>query len=122
MKVLYIEDNSSDYRLFTILIEKIDPDIIISHVSSLEAAALVLKEKKYDLIVLDCFLPDSLGPETALQFIRDHKNGNILVLTAITDTPFIFKCMKAGARDYLSKIDMSKNNLQRIIDYVRAES
>jgi len=122
LKILYIEDNRADWVYLGRLVHQIDPSIEILNVTSLNEANEFLKEHSFDLIFLDCFLVDSIDLENTLTFIKTHASFPILLLTGLEDVSSVYKCMQAGAKDFISKSKMNKDHIERWIHYVRAKS
>lgn len=61
-----------------------------------------VKDKEYQLVVLDVMMPGISGFEV-LERIRDMSNVPILMLTAKDDSTSKVKGLRAGADDYLTK-------------------
>lgn len=61
-----------------------------------------VKDKEYQLVVLDVMMPGISGFEV-LERIRDMSNVPILMLTAKDDSASKVKGLRAGADDYLTK-------------------
>ncbi len=62
-----------------------------------------IKEKYYDLILLDLEMEEIRG-EKVLQFVNDnYPNLQIIVLTGRTDIRTAIECIKLGAYDFISK-------------------
>ena len=62
-----------------------------------------LKEKNYDLIVLDVMLPEMSGMEFAKEIRTHNKTTFILMLTALSTTKDKIMGLDSGADDYLVK-------------------
>lgn len=63
-----------------------------------------LKEKKYDLILMDVMMPVLDGVNAAIQIRESEKNSNnritIIAMTAVSDKE---RCISAGMDDYIFK-------------------
>ncbi len=101
MKILLIEDEA----LVANLIERglRGEGWSVDGVSSAEAAASVLREKRYDVLILDRTLPGQSG----LEFCKELRSSGVftpvLMLTALGDVADKIDGLSAGADDYLSK-------------------
>ncbi|MGA1824725.1 MAG: response regulator [bacterium] len=78
-RVLYAEDELSNRRLLQLKLEKVGIDCDIAE-DGIEAIRMS-KENKYDLIILDHYMPGMDGIEVASK-IREHNPG--IPLIAIT--------------------------------------
>jgi len=75
----------------------------VQHVDDGEEALKLLKEKKFDLIILDLILPGISGEEI-LRKMREKKDTTpVIVLTSVDDAEIKTKLLNAGADDYLVK-------------------
>lgn len=70
--------------------------------SSAEAIRL-LRERSFDLVLLDISLPDKNGIETLKQIKRDKPLLPVIMLSMHAEDEFGVRAMKAGASGYVSK-------------------
>ncbi len=68
-----------------------------------EAARLLMKTHKFDLIILDVMLPGTSGTDFAREIRGGGWNGFILMLTALSTTSDKIAGLDSGADDYLTK-------------------
>ncbi len=68
-----------------------------------EAARLLMKTHKFDLLILDVMLPGTSGTEFAREVRGSGWNGFILMLTALSTTSDKIAGLDSGADDYLTK-------------------
>jgi len=103
-KVLLVEDNEINFKLFSKILKNlnIDYDIAINGVEAVTAFEL----NDYDLIFMDVQLPIMDGYETTKK-IRELENGKrhipIIAMTAYAMEGDRDKCIEAGMDDYISK-------------------
>lgn len=79
----------------------------------------LLKNKKYDLIILDVMLPEMSGIDFAREVRGGGYNGCVLMLTALGTTKDKITGLDAGADDYLAKPFEFDELLARIRALVR---
>jgi len=108
-----------DSRRYRILVAEDDPINQLVAVRQLEAfgyevaavsngleALAVLEESSYDLILMDCQMPEMDGYETARR-LRDRAGGRprqkIVALTAHAFKEDLERCLEAGMDDYITK-------------------
>ena len=104
-KVLVVEDNEINQLVALGMLESLGYDVDTADNGLLALTAL--DESRYDVILMDCQMPEMDGYE-ATQKIREHSNPEvsstpIIALTANAMSGDAEKCLKAGMDDYLSK-------------------
>lgn len=105
--ILVVEDNVINQKVITAALARfnITPDVAPNGLKALE----LLEKNRYDLILMDCQMPQLDGYETT-QRIRALTSGEhvsselpIVALTATNTENEREKCLAAGMNDYLSK-------------------
>ncbi len=103
-KILLAEDNAVNSKLFCRLLQtrNLECDVATDGAEVLKAC----REKKYDIIFMDCQMPEIDGLE-ATRRIRSSETGEhrtaIVALTACSLQGDVEKCLAAGMDDYLAK-------------------
>ena len=115
-KVLIIDDDKELCALIkqSILQESIEADCCYSGKSGL----LQLKEKEYQLVILDVMMPGFDGFET-LEQIRQESSLPILMFTSKNDSASKVRGLRAGADDYLTKPFDMDELVARIVSLIR---
>jgi len=118
IKVLLVEDNQIDAQITKeILAASLTIHFEVLHVISLEKALKALKKEKYEVILLDYLLPDSMGIDTIVAIQEKVPTIPILVLTWTEDEKIIDQVINKGAQDLLIKGEMLAGSLIRSISY-----
>jgi signal transduction histidine kinase/CheY-like chemotaxis protein len=126
MRILIAEDNVVNQRVSTHLLRKLGAQVrcVGNGVEALQA----LRDQAYDLVLMDCQMPEMDGYEASRQ-IRAGGNGilnpaiPIIALTAHALASDRDKCIAAGMNDYLTKpIDTARlqDALSRSVNAVRS--
>lgn len=98
--VLVVEDDESILDLIEIYLE--NENYIIKGATSSEQALKYIKEKEFDLAILDIMLPDKDGYYLCKK-IRESFNYPIIMLTSKDDESSKIKGLTFGADDYVTK-------------------
>ncbi len=55
------------------------------------------------VVFLDWIMPHISGAELLKQIVSQHPNIPVIIMTAVTDTETVVKCIRQGASDYITK-------------------
>ena len=104
-RVLLVEDNPTNQEVAKTFIESLGCTVTVSDNGLIALTAL--RRTEYDLIFMDCLMPELDGFETTRQIRaleREHSRRTpIIALTADTTPEGQAACRAAGMDDYLSK-------------------
>lgn len=90
----------------------------VDHTEWLNSSLQLLRNKEYDLVLLDLGLEDSQGVDTAVSVIREAPNLPVVVLSGQEDMDIAQVSLRAGAQDFVVKSsDMTVGQLERVILY-----
>jgi len=117
VRILLVEDNSSDALLIRKSLGRSPIPFHIEHVERIADAAEFLHENTVDAILLDLGLPDGVGLKnlTRLQAIDDRLP--IVIHTVEDNEAAALEAMKAGAQDFLTKDLIDDRHLVRALTY-----
>jgi CheY-like chemotaxis protein len=109
-RILIAEDNPVNQRVALRLVEKLGYSA--DTVSNGAQALIALSRTHYDLVLMDCMMPELDGFETTRQ-IRIRENGRdrlpVIAMTANAMKGDRERCLESGMDDYLSKpIDLAR--------------
>ena len=121
IKVLIVDDNSDDVYLIKELLKDITViQFELLHEKSLNSALELIennKNNKFDCILLDLNLPDSLGTDTLKNMLNRFPGLSVVILTALDDEDIALKLLQDGAQDYLVKGKINGEIVYRSIRY-----
>jgi len=119
--ILVVEDSKTFNKIITNKLQDFSQDI--DQVYTLHTALDALKEKKYDLIILDLHLPDGEGLELIYE-IKSLTETKIIVLTSLQDESLREELFRCGILDYIikdSNINYSITEVMKLIEHITAE-
>jgi PAS domain S-box-containing protein len=118
IRVLLVEDNPGDARLFNELVRDTGAgQWKLVQVDRLSAALERLRHETFDVMLLDLSLPDADGLDTLIRAHTEAPKVPIVVLTGHDDEALAVRAVRAGAQDYLVKGRMDGDLLVRSIRY-----
>lgn len=118
LRALLVEDNSADARLIMELLKDAGGESIdLVHVDTLHDALDLLSKERFDVVLLDLFLPDGEGLPTISKLLSANPSLPVVVLTAHGDESLGIKAVGWGAQDYLIKDRTDGDLLMRSIHY-----
>jgi PAS domain S-box-containing protein len=118
-RLLLVEDNETNQEVAVAILETLgyrDVDVASNGREALEA----LSQKDFDLVLMDCQMPEMDGYEASRWIrhpstrVRNH-NLPIVAMTAYGLDGDRTKCLEAGMNDYLSK-PVRRDVLEKILD------
>ena len=107
LKVLLVEDNPGDARLFEEHLRESPVEATLRHERTLEKGLSVLGEDPPDDLVLDLGLPDSEGTSAIRAATASAPQVPIVVLTGEAGLQTAMQAQEAGAADYLRKEELT---------------
>ncbi len=120
LQILLVEDNPGDARLISEYLTSIQTVLIeIDNAKELGECKNYIRNKHYDVILLDLNLPDSKGIDTIRNVLKISNGTPIVVLTGLADEEIAFEAIQIGAQDYLVKDDIDSNVLLKTIRYAQ---
>jgi signal transduction histidine kinase len=104
LTILLAEDNPVNQKVAQLQLAKLGFQHIET-VSNGQAVLNALKQKNYDLILMDCQMPLMDGYEATekIRAIPDHNNLPIIAMTAQAMESDREHCLKVGMNDYIAK-------------------
>lgn len=116
IRVLLIEDNPGDARLFREAIaEATHIAYVLAHCDRLSTALDRLQTERFDIILSDLSLPDSEAQHTFEQILAKAPHTPMVVLTGRSDDELALQAVQAGAQDYLIKNEVTGSGVTRAI-------
>ncbi|MEH2114305.1 hybrid sensor histidine kinase/response regulator [Nostoc sp.] len=132
--ILLVEDSATDAHLLhqiflhayqeewqMLHVERLSEAIDASRensASTLDNSQLVSRrQRRFDLVLLDLSLPDSIGLDTLKEYRAAVPDIPVVVLTGLDDEDLAMQALAEGAQDYLVKDQITIQRLVRAIRY-----
>ena len=113
LRVLFVEDSDNDFRLVQ---RELRDVATVDAARDRPAFESIIKEKKFDVVLVDFSLPTFSGPE-AISMLKD-KDVPVILVTGSIDHRTASTYLRSGAVDYFLKNDLLKDSLARLSDAV----
>lgn len=119
IKLLLVDDDAADRKIVKLALKRSSNvmDFNVETAETLSQATEYLKNKDYDVVLLDLGLPDSGGINTIQKAHGANSNVPIIVLTGLANEEIGLEAIGKGAEDYLVKGIPLEHSLVRIIRY-----
>jgi PAS domain S-box-containing protein len=118
LHILLVEDNPGDVRrIQEMLKEAGNLRFTLALANRLDAALLLCREQRFDVLLLDLGLPDSEGLDSFDKLHARIPEVPIIVLTGLNDEQLAVESLNRGAQDYLVKGQVEGTLLVRSIRY-----
>jgi signal transduction histidine kinase/CheY-like chemotaxis protein len=117
LTILLVEDNPGDVVIIRELLISSGIYFDLKHVSTLKETLALSTEQKFDIILLDLGLPDSIGVETLKKILVFTTRTPVVVMTGFDDEDTALESLRQGAQDYLVKNRLTSDNILRGIKY-----
>jgi PAS domain S-box-containing protein len=123
LRILLIEDNPGDARLLQIALHAtLGEAAEVEHTDRLTTGIEILRERKFDALLLDLGLPDSQGIETVKTALGACPTLPIIVLTGSDDDELAAESVSVGVEDFIGKKNLSGSNLGRVLRHALERS
>ena len=109
--ILIVDDHLLFIQGLISLLEDMKGINILGHAKSIHEALAFCETAKPDLILMDHFLPDGTGLETARQLLKADPEMKIIMLSMSKERQIMQAAMKIGVKAYLLK-DIGRDELQ----------
>jgi len=117
ISILIIEDDEFDCEQVKRSLKKTDLSYEVTTASNVNQGIECVKHNNYDIIFLDYHLPGKSGIELLKHFnqLINFRKVAVIIISLTEDEDIVFECLKLGAKDFISKENLSPVALKRAI-------
>lgn len=118
IRVLIIDDDEEDFFITSQYIKKIrGKEFIIDWCFRYKDAYEAILEAKYDIYFIDYYLGAKTGLDLMKEALQVNCEQPLILLTGMGNQKIDLEAMQAGAFDYLIKLELNTEKLERCIRY-----
>lgn len=103
INVLVVEDDPMVAQLHEHYLSQIKGFKLCDVAGSGDAALKLLRQKKYDLLILDIFMPSMDGLQLLAKIRENEFDVDVIIISAANDKDKIKQALRLGAVDYIIK-------------------
>ncbi|HNX00446.1 MAG TPA: response regulator [Candidatus Cloacimonadota bacterium] len=119
-RILIVDDEVLNTRILEYTLSK--NNFTGESVTSGQKALEILKEKSFDLVLLDVIMPGLDGYETCMRIRKEHPDLAVILVTSNTDDESLNRGFEAGAHDYIKKPWTPMELLARVNNILRSKA
>jgi signal transduction histidine kinase len=120
LQLLLVDDDAVDRLAVRRALRDGGVDASIDECTTADDAVAAVRARQYDCVLLDYYLPGSIGLETLNRIRTLGAPVPVVALTGQGDEDLAVTLMKAGAADYLAKNGLTGDRLARSLRYAMA--
>ena len=107
-RILIADDHGVVRWGLSMIIKKLRPDFIIDEVEDYEEVMSIIKEKKFDLAILDLNMPNGNFSETLHTIKTNYPHTKVMIFSCQDENLFAVRYLKMGADGFLHKLSDEK--------------
>jgi response regulator of citrate/malate metabolism len=118
VKILIVDDDEEDFFLTSQYIKKIrGKEFIIDWCYRYNDALEAIVKARYDIYFIDYYLGARTGLELMKEALEQNCEQPLILLTGMGNQKIDLEAMQAGAYDYLVKLELNTEKIERCIRY-----
>lgn len=110
-----VADDEAAMRMFIVsILKKMGCEVVGQAANGLEAAVM-FREKKPDLLMMDINMPVKTGEEALREIMAEFPRARVIMLTSVIESGTVERCIALGAAGYIRK-DSPVDEIKAIIN------
>jgi two-component system invasion response regulator UvrY len=114
IKVLIVDDHMVVREGLKQILSETSDIAVIDEADRGYVALKKIKEKEFNVVILDISLPDVSGLDILKLFKQQRPNINVLILSIYSEEQYAIRALRSGASGYLSKESVSEELIRAI--------
>lgn len=102
MKVVIVDDSDFSRSIIRKMLTEEGIEIV-GEANSAEAALLVIKEKKPNIVITDIVMPEISGIELTEKINQNFNDIAVVVISSLSQEHVVLEAIGAGASDFIAK-------------------
>lgn len=102
MKVVIVDDSDFSRSIIRKMLTEEGVEIV-GEANSAEAALLVIKEKKPNIVITDIVMPEISGIELTEKINQNFSDVAVIVVSSLSQEHVVLEAIGAGASDFIAK-------------------
>lgn len=102
MKVVIVDDSDFSRSIIRKMLTEESIEIV-GEANSAEAALLVIKEKKPNIVITDIVMPEISGIELTEKINQNFNDVAVIVISSLSQEHVVLEAIGAGASDFIAK-------------------
>ena len=103
MRVLCVDDHAIFRQGVKQILVQYDRQVKIGEAATAAAAMELVRESRWDVIILDLSLPDRSGLQLLIEIKREQPDVPVIVLSMHADDEYAVRALRSGASAYVTK-------------------
>lgn len=103
MRILCVDDHAIFRQGVKQILLNYDRQLKIGEAATADAAMQLVRESRWDIVILDLSLPDRSGLQLLTELKRDHPELPVIVLTMHAEDEYAVRALRMGASGYMTK-------------------
>ena len=103
MRALCIDDHAIFRQGVKQILQQYDRQVKIGEAATAEAALQLVRESRWDIVILDLSLPDRSGLQLLGDLKREQPDLPVLVLSMHAEDEYAMRALRSGASGYVTK-------------------
>ena len=113
VKIIIVDDSDFSHSMISKMLTE-DGFQVIGEAASAEAALLLIKDRRPDIVIADIVMPNVSGLELAEKISQNFQEVAVIIVSSLSQEHIVLDAISAGASDFIAK-PISK---QQLIDSV----
>ncbi len=102
MKVVIVDDSDFSRSIIRKMLTEEGVEIV-GEAASAEAALLVIKDKKPNIVITDIVMPEISGIELTEKINQNFNDVSVIVISSLSQEHVVLEAIGAGASDFIAK-------------------